>query len=219
MIPRPPEILRISTLPYKCPVVPCCRSRSRSLVTTQLRSKCARLWLAARVLNGMLPKRGISGSHGHLEVRWCSAVTAQAALPTAAIVSVMPCRKGSVLDADRVRRSRSGEFPGGSKIANPLVICHCWKVSSDFQSAVVQVNSPILRKAAKAMQNAARRVAPSWVAVSSWVTRRSSRSLVIGSRSLVPVFRAAWNILIPCSMHCKRESSKADRSGIPRSMQ
>ena len=62
-----------------------------------------------------------------------------------------------------------------------LVICHWWNSPSAFQSAVDQVNSPMRRKAMKAVQNAALRVAPLWVEGSSLDTRQSRRSRVMGS--------------------------------------
>ena len=148
-------------------------------------------------------------------------MTAQALSPAAAMVSVMPRRKGSVLEAGRVSSRRSGMLTPwvGWNWAELLVICHWWNSPSAFQSVVVQVNSPIRRKAAKAMQKAALRVAPLYVEVSSLDTRRSRRSRVIGSRSRGSVSRAAWKILMPRSIRCGRGSSKADRSAVPKSTQ
>ena len=146
-------------------------------------------------------------------------VTAQALSPTAAIVSVIPRRKGSVLEAGRVRKSRSGGPWIGLKWAEPLVMCHCRNSSTAVQSVADQVNSPIRRKAAKATQKAALRVAPSYVDLSSLVTRRRRRLRVIGSRSRGAASRAAWKILMPLRIRCGWGSSKADRLVIPRSMQ
>jgi hypothetical protein len=109
----------------------------------------------------MFENRGARGPSGHVVIRWRRAATAQALSPAAAMVSVMPRRKGSVLEAGRVRSSRSGAPWVGWKWTEPLVMCHWWNSFSAPQSVADQVNSPIRRKAAKAMQKAALRVTPS----------------------------------------------------------
>ena len=99
--------------PESCPGTSPWRSKFHILATIQLRSKAARLWFIAKVWKGMLEKRGARGFAGHLVVRQCSAVTAQVASASAAIVSVIPCRNETLLGASKVWMSRLGEAPGG----------------------------------------------------------------------------------------------------------
>ena len=120
---------------------------------------------------------------------------AQALSPTAAIAIVIPYRKGSVLEAGKVRRS--GVPKAVMKWAEPLDMCHWWDSSATLQSAPYQVNSLTRRKAAKATQKDALRVARSCVDLSSLETRQRRRSRVIGRHSRGPVPRAAWKILMP----------------------
>ena len=112
--------------------------------------------------------------------------TAQASSPDAAIVSVMPQRKGSVLDAGKERNSLSA-----SKWTDFLVKCHDSKLGS-VRSLIVYVNSPARRNPANARQYAACRVACTLSAKSNRFTKRRSMFFVMGIRSFLsasPFFR------------------------------
>ena len=53
---------------------------------------------------------GVSGGEGRLSRRRWSAETPHAGSPAAAMVVAKPCRKGSVLEAGRVKKSWSGRL-------------------------------------------------------------------------------------------------------------
>ena len=78
---------------------------------------CSR-WAPIYRLSAFDFQRHRSASAGHLNVKRCKAETAQAA---AAILSLVPRLKWSVLDAGWVRSSRSGENPAGRGEQRPLI--------------------------------------------------------------------------------------------------
>ena len=63
------------------------------------------------------------GGEGQLVKRRWRAETAHARSFAAATVTVMPCQKGSVLEAGRVKKSRSGRFLLGSSKPNVIDLC------------------------------------------------------------------------------------------------
>ena len=83
--------------------MPASARSSLSLLTTDVRSKLARVPLDVSCARWVLEKSGVWGAAGHPSSSRWRAETAQALSFVAAMVRVMPWRKGSVFDAGSVR--------------------------------------------------------------------------------------------------------------------
>ena len=125
----------------------------------------------------VLNKELLKGA-GNRSKKRLKAATAQASSPVAAMVRVTSCWNESVLDAGSDNCSRSS-----LNSANPRVMCQFR--NSELSSPRAQINFPILKEPANAKKNAAYKLAPFRVFLSSLVNIKSSTSWVTGWRSFI----------------------------------